>query len=112
MKNRQSFHTFTLHDLKTMNDIESSMFFEDELTNSQLKDIVNEMVKVYNYKTYTEDDVFRIKVNVMYLINYKYAIKNREEIAIIDSDVYYCIRNIIGNKYIENKSKSCICVIA
>tara|TARA_X000000368_G_C22716414_1_gene573328 strand:+ start:327 stop:665 length:339 start_codon:yes stop_codon:yes gene_type:complete len=112
MKKDNSLYTFTLHDLKIMNDIESSMFYEKELTDSVLKKIVNEMVKSFNYKQYTEDDVFRIKVNIMYFIDNKYCIKNREERSIIESDVYYCIRNIIGNKYKEKKTKACICLIA
>lgn len=106
----QKQYTFTLHDLKMIKEVKDEICIENELTTQQMWNIVNKMMDKYNLLKYNEDDRFKIKVNVMCLIDNLFPISSREERAIIESEVHLSIHEIIGDNYIKNKS--CICVIS
>lgn len=104
-------YTFTLDDWKITNDVKNSMHFETELSDSQMRAIVNEIIIKFNLEKYQHDDVLRIESSVMYIIDSKYVITNREERAIIESDILSYIHCNIGTVYIVEKRKSCVCVV-
>ena len=106
---KQKQYTFTLHDVKLIKEVKDEICIESELTSQQLWNIVSKMIYKYNLPKYTEDDVFKVKLNVMYLIDHTYVISSREERAIVESEVQLLIHEMIGDNYI--KSKACICVI-
>ena len=107
---KQKQYIFTLHDMKLIKEVKDEICIENELTSQQLLNIVSKMIYKYNFPKYTEDDVFKVKLNVMYLIDHTYIISSREERAIIESEVQLLIHEMIGENYIKNKA--CICVIS
>lgn len=111
MKDNQ--HLFTA--VRIIPEIESSILFEYELSNEQIKLIVDATIRKMGHNTYTEYYVHMIRRIVMDIVNRQYNITSREEIAAVEAIVLAEIYSYTDHENIHNKrtsKRSCVCVIA
>ena len=107
----EEYPPLTLNHMKVIEEIESDVFFDYELTNDQITILVNMTMHRMDYKKYTTEHVKTITRIVLHIIDKYYDVKG-EERAIIESMIVTQIHTNISQNYKYESPRVCVCTIA
>lgn len=104
-------YTLTSHDMDIVREIESLVFFDDELSNDQIMSIVNLTMHKMEYRKYTPEHARTITRIVLHIIDKYYSV-NGEEREIIEGMIMGHVHTNISQNYKYETPRVCVCTIA